>query len=810
MKKVLIVGGVAGGASAAARLRRMDETAQIIMFERGEYISFANCGLPYYIGGSIKEKSALTLQTPQSFNKRFDVEVRINNEVISIDKANKTVKVKNTTTGEEYTESYDKLILSPGAEPFKPNIAGIDSERVMTLRNIPDTYKIKDYVDQKKPKSAVVVGGGYIGIEMAENLYDAGLEVTIVELAPHVIAGLDYDMACDVHNHIVSKGVNLILNDGVQAIKEDNAGLTVTLKSVELETDLVIMAVGVRPDSKLAKEAGLEVHSKGGIIVNDKMLTSDPDIYAVGDAIQITDFVTKDQGYIPLAGPANKQGRIAADQICGIDSRYKDTQGTGILKAFDLTVAMTGINEAKATEKEIPYEKTFTYSASHASYYPGAVNMSVKLLYTKPEGKILGAQIVGYDGVDKRIDVIATAIRAGMTVFDLTELELAYAPPFSSAKDPVNMAGYVAQNVLTGKVKMFHWHDVKNLPRDGSISLIDLRTSAEYENGTIKGFVNIPLDELRSRLNEIDKSKPVYVTCQVGLRGYVGARILMQEGYDCYNLSGGYRLYTSIIRKKAPIGTGVKMHTDTMQPTSSKIIELDACGLQCPGPIMKLSEAVKKADDGDVIEISTTDPAFAADVEAWARRTGNTFGGVSSEKGVSKAVIKKGGVNTCKTYTGSAGDNKNLIVFSGDLDKAIASFIIANASAAMGRKVSMFFTFWGLNILRKPKKVSVKKDFISKMFGMMMPRGSKKLGLSKMNMMGMGPKMIRGVMKRKNVSSLESLMQSAIDNGVELIACTMSMDIMGIKMEELIDGVKPGGAAAMLANAEESDMSLFI
>jgi peroxiredoxin family protein/TusA-related sulfurtransferase/rhodanese-related sulfurtransferase len=434
--------------------------------------------------------------------------------------------------------------------------------------------------------------------------------------------------------------------------------------------------------------------------------------------------------------------------------------------------------------------------------------MSVKIVYSKDDGKLLGAQIVGYDGVDKRIDVLATAIRAGMTVYDLTELELAYAPPFSSAKDPVNMAGFVAQNVLTGKVKMFHWHDVKDLPRDGSVTLVDLRTKGEYENGTIKGFLNIPVDELRNRLDEIDKTKPVYVTCQVGLRGYIGSRILMQNGYDCYNLSGGYRLYNSIIRKKAPVGAGVKINTETMLPTASTVIELDACGLQCPGPIMKLSEAVKNASEGDVIEIKTTDPAFAADVEAWCRRTGNTFGGVHSEKGIATATIKKGGVTVCKEYAGDNG--KNIIVFSGDLDKAIASFIIANAAAAMGRKVSMFFTFWGLNVLRKPQKVSVQKDFMSKMFGAMMPRGSKKLGLSRMNMAGMGPKMIRSVMKKKNINSLEELMQSALANGVELVACTMSMDVMGIKMEELIDGVKPGGAAAMLAHAEESDTSLFI
>lgn len=808
MEKILIIGGVAGGASAAARLRRLDEYCEIIMFERGEYISFANCGLPYYIGGEIKEKSVLTLQTPESFRKRFNVDVRVLSEVVSIDKKNKMVEVKNRRTGENYSEKYDKLILSPGAEPVRPKIDGIVNEKVLTLRNIPDTYKIKDYIDQKKPKSAVIVGGGYIGIEMAENLFHAGLDITIVEAAGHVIAPLDFDMACDVHNHIRQQGVKLILNNSVKSIEDSGDILKIALGGDELYADLVILSVGVRPDSALARKADLAVNERGAIIVNESMQTSDENIYAIGDAVEITDFVTREKGFVPLAGPANKQGRIVADHICGIKNTYEGTQGTGILKCFDLTIATTGITEARAKQLGLHYEKSFTYSASHASYYPGAVNMSLKIIFNKENGKLLGAQVVGFDGVDKRLDVLATAIRAGMTVYDLTKLELAYAPPFSSAKDPVNMAGYVAENILTGKTKVFHWDEVKNLPHDGSITALDVRTKPECDGRMIEGFINIPLDDLRARIGELDKTKPVYVTCQIGLRGYIASRILSQNGFDCYNLSGGYRLYNSIFKNNAPVQCEVKMNSETMLPSSSNVIELDACGLQCPGPIMKLSEAVKKAGDGDIIQIKTTDPAFAADVEAWCRRTGNTFGSVHSEKGISTASIKKGGVTSCKSYSG--GDNKNIIVFSGDLDKAIASFIIANAAAAMGRKVSMFFTFWGLNILRKQKKVHVTKDFISKMFGFMMPRGVTKLKLSNMNMGGIGAQMIRGLMKKKNVDSLEELIKSAMANGVELIACTMSMDLMGLKMEELIDGVKAGGAAAMLANAEESDMSLFI
>lgn len=810
MKKILVIGGVAGGASAAARLRRLDEQAEIIMFERGEYISYANCGLPYYIGGDIKEKSALTLQTPESFKSRFNVDVRIRNEVISINTKDKNVEVKDHKSGKIYIETYDNLILSPGAEAVKPNIEGLDNERVFTLRNIPDTYRIKDYINGANPKSAVVVGGGYIGIEMAENLKHAGLDVTIVEFADHVIAPLDFDMAADVHDHIREKGVNLILGDGVKAITEQGSTLKITLGKQDIYADMVILSVGVRPDSTLAKIAGLSINDRGAIVVDEHMRTSDDSIYAVGDAVEIVDYITGNKGYIPLAGPANKQGRIAADNICGIETTYKGTQGSGILKCFDLTVATTGITERQAKSLNLNYEKSFTYSASHASYYPGSVSMSIKLIFSKDNGKILGAQIVGYEGVDKRLDVFATAIRGNMTIYDLTELELAYAPPFSSAKDPVNMAGYVAENILTGKTKIFHFDEVDKLPRDGSVTLLDIRSDMEYENGSIDGFINITVDELRNNLHKLDKSKPVYVTCQIGLRGHIACRILSQNGFECYNLSGGYRLYNSIYHRKVQKEyKNYKLNEETMMVAADiTTTHVDACGLQCPGPIMKLSEAVKKATDGDIIEIKTTDPAFAADVESWCKRTGNTFGGVTSEKGISKAIIKKGGFAACGNY--SDGDNKNIIVFSGDLDKAIASFIIANTAASMGRKVTMFFTFWGLNILRKPEKVKVKKDIISKMFGAMMPRGSKKLGLSKMNMGGMGAKMIRMVMKNKNIDDLESLIKASMENGVELIACSMSMDVMGITIDELMDGVKISGAATMLANAEESDMSLFI
>ncbi len=818
-QKVLIVGGVAGGASAAARLRRLDEQAQIVLFERGDYISFANCGLPYYIGGEITDKDDLTLQTPESFRARFNVDVRVQNEVTAINRADKTVTVLRKNTGETYTEPYDKLILSMGAEPVVPPIEGIRNGRVFTLRNIPDTYKIKDFIDQRHPKTAVVVGGGYIGVEMAENLHAAGLHVTMVEMLDQVIAPLDFDMAADVHRHIREKGVELLLKTTVKAVREEAGSLFVVLDTGEVQADLVILAIGVRPESKIAKDAGLTVSPRGAIVVTDDMRTSDADIFAVGDAVQVTDFVTGEQTLIPLAGPANKQGRIAADNVCGGDSRYTGTQGSAILKVFDMTVATTGVNEKTAKKLGLSYDKSFTYSASHASYYPGAVNMAVKVVFEKETGKILGGQIVGFEGVDKRIDVLATAIRFGATAKDLTRLELAYAPPYSSAKDPVNMAGFVIENLLSGMVKNIHWHDVQNLPRDGSVTLLDTRTKLEYANGHIDGFQNIPLDSLRSRIAELPKDKPVYVTCQVGLRGYVAARILAQNGFNAYNLAGGYRLYNSIFGI-APVSR-VRMNPETQLPEGEKetlppkitptgrTIALDACGLQCPGPIVKLSQALKDAQKGDLLTIKTTDPAFACDIEGFCRRTGNCFEGMESSKGIATARIRKGSGEACPA-TAAPGNGKNIIVFSGDLDKAIASFIIANGAAAMGRKTSMFFTFWGLNILRRPEPVKVRKDFMSRMFGFMMPRGSKKLSLSKMSMGGMGGKMIRMIMKKKNVESLESLIRMAKENGVELIACSMSMDIMGIQPEELIDGVTLGGVAAMLAHAEESDMSLFI
>ena len=547
-KKILIVGGVAGGAGTAARLRRLDENARIILFERGSYISFANCALPYYIGGEITDKNALTVQTVQSFTARFNVDVRIHSNVTAIHPDTKTVSVHDTQNNRVYEESYDSLVLSPGAEPVRPPIEGIQSERVFTLRSIPDTFAIKEFIEKKHARSAAIVGGGFIGIEMAENLKRAGLEVTLIEMADQVIAPVDYDIACEVHAHLQEKGVRLQLNSALSSVSDTGSALDIQLTSGNVKADMMILAIGVNPESALAHAAGLKLSPKGAIVVDEHMRTSDPSIYALGDAVQIKDFVSEQDGYVPLAGPANKQARIVADVICGVPSSYCGTQGSSIIKAFDLTVGATGINEKTAKRLGIAYEKSFTYSSNHASYYPGAQSMSIKTLYDPQSGNILGAQIVGREGVDKRLDVFATAIRARMKAADLAQLELSYAPPYNSAKDPVNIAGFVIENIRSGRMNIFHWHDVKALTADDTLTLLDVRTPAEYERSHVEGWLNFPLDDIRKRLGELDKTKPVYLMCQIGLRGYIASRILVQHGFTVYNLSGGYRLYDLVSR----------------------------------------------------------------------------------------------------------------------------------------------------------------------------------------------------------------------------------------------------------------------
>lgn len=820
--KICIVGGVAGGAGAATKLRRMDEHAEIILFEKGEYISYANCGLPYFIGGTIKEEESLIVTQPELLRDRFNIDVRVKSEVVEIDKDKHLMKVQNHETGEIYQESYDKLILSPGAAPKNMFPEASNEEGIFTLRTVPDTLKIDQYIKEKHPKTAVVVGGGFIGVEMAENLTERGLEVTIVEFAPHIVASIDLEMANILHRHLAQNGVSIRLNTGVSSLEkiENEFHLKLTDQST-INTDLVIMSVGVVPESELAKKAGLTLGIRNSINVDEYLTTSDPDILAVGDAINIKNFITGLEGSIPLAGPANRQGRNVAKIILGEKVVSNKTMGSSVLKVFDLTAASTGMSEEQLLQAKIPYYKTYVHPNSHASYYPGAMPLQMKMLFQE-DGKILGAQAVGYEGVEKRIDVIASSIYFGGTVYDLQNLELCYAPPYSSAKDPVNMLGFTASNILTNVVKVFYAENVALLDLS-KVQLVNVNTDEEAIMANIEGSILLPLDSLRARMAKLDKSKPVYIYCMVGLRGYVGARILMQNGYDVYNLSGGYKTYQLVmaskskwkaeVMEKEKVTEMVKID-ETVAPTLSNRIQVDACGLQCPGPIMKVSSCMKEALPGDQLVIDATDPAFASDIKVWCERTGNTFLSQSANKGVFTVSIQKGETMIPKTDVGatavSAGNDKSIVVFSGDLDKAIATFIIANGAAAMGRKVTLFFTFWGLNILRKPEKVRVPKNLIEKMFGAMMPRGTKKLGLSRMNMGGMGAKMIKNIMKKKNVFSVDELIASALDAGVKLVACQMSMDLMGIHKEELIDGVEIGGVATFLGAAETSDTNLFI
>ena len=811
----LSIGGVAGGATVAARLRRMDEKANIILFERGKYVSYANCGLPYYIGDTINNREKLFVQTAKGFTDRFRIDIRTEQEVTAIRPDKKEVEIKNLSTGETYTETYDKLVLSPGAEPLRPGIEGIGSKKIFTLRNVPDTDTIKNYVNTENPKRAIVVGGGFIGLEMAENLHDLGIQVDVVEMANQVMAPLDFSMAAIVHRQLTDKGVGLHLEDGVSRFEEKDGGVTVHLRSgKQIATDMVLLSIGVRPETKLAKDAGLAIGERGGIAVNDYMQTSDADIYALGDAVEVRHLVTGQPALIPLAGPANKLGRIVADNIVfGNKKKYPGSIGTSIAKVFDLTVAAAGANAKLLQRNNIPYISSYTHGASHAGYYPGAVPLSIKILFAPENGKLLGAQIVGFNGVDKRIEMLAQVIQRGGTVHDLAELEHAYAPPYSSAKDPVNMAGFVAENILNKKSRIIQWRELTELPAD--TIRIDVRTHDEYKLGTIPGFINIPVDELREHLDELPKEKPIVVTCAVGLRGYLAYRILVQNGFKhVRNLSGGYKTWSVAT---APIKEIVSHKPEIPESTSYgnsdsqiNLLKVDACGLMCPGPVMQLKKNYKALKIGEQLQITATDQAFGKDVTSWCKMTGAELVALENKNGVVAATIRKQEKTASCEISRNNADNKTLIVFSDDLDKALASFVIANGAASTGKKVTMFFTFWGLNVIKKQHKPTVTKDIFGKMFGWMLPTHSGKLKLSKMNMGGAGSWMMRLIMKRKRIDSLESLIQQAIDNGVEMIACTMSMDVMGVQKEELMDNVTLGGVASYLERAEEANVNLFI
>jgi NADPH-dependent 2,4-dienoyl-CoA reductase/sulfur reductase-like enzyme/peroxiredoxin family protein/rhodanese-related sulfurtransferase/TusA-related sulfurtransferase len=814
-KKVVIVGGVAGGASAAARLRRLDEQAEIILLERDEYISFANCGLPYYIGETIQERDRLLVQTPEAMRARFAIDVRVHSEVTAVHPDKKTITVNSKDRG-QYEESYDYLILSPGAKPIRPNLPGIDSGRVFTLRNIPDTDRIKAFVDREDSHRAIVVGGGFIGLEMAENLKERGLEVTLTEAAPHVLAFLDSDMAILAERELQENGIQLFLGDGVADFQEQADGLSVTLQSGKVLTaDLVILAIGVAPQTAFLSGSGISLDRRGHILVNDHLETSLANIYAVGDAIQVVDYVSGQPTAIPLAGPANKQGRIAADNIAGIPSSFKGSLGTSILKIFSLTAAAVGENERTLQRLGTPYRVAIVHPNSLANYYPGALPLTIKLLFDDA-GRILGAQAIGLDGVDKRVDVIATIMHCKGTVHDLTELELAYAPPYSSAKDPVNMAGFVAENILSGLSDVFTYEQLASFDQEKSI-LLDVRTQIEFDNGHLPGAINIPVDGLRQRLSELNQEKMILTYCQVGLRGYIASRILSQNGFRVKNMTGGYKSAAPLLRKPSATPSGTVLDTETQVMRQAPISHganrnLNATGLVCPGPLMQVKASLDEMNEGQVLEVTASDPGFFADIRAWCQRTGNNLINVKKESNRVIALIEKGARNAAAQPMAISDDrdNKTIIVFSGDFDKAMAAFIIANGAASMGKKVTMFFTFWGLSILRKSESVPVKKNLVEKMFGWMLPRGAGALKLSKMNMLGMGTKMMQAVMKDKNVSSLADLITSAQKAGIEIIACQMTMDVMGLHKEELIDGVEVGGVGYYLDKAEDSNVNLFI
>ena len=809
--KHIIIGGVAGGATAAARIRRADENAEIVLVEKGKYISYANCGLPYYIGGVIKSRDKLFVQTPEAFSRRFNVDVRTRHEALSIDTERHEVSIRRAD-GTTYTETYDRLLLSPGAEPVRPPLEGIDTEGIFTLRNVDDTDRIHSYLGTHRVRHAVVVGGGFIGLEMAENLHHAGAGVSIVEMADQVMAPVDFSIASHVHRHLMDKGVGLWLGRGVERFTSDNGSIKVWLNTGEtLSADLVLLSIGVRPSVKLAREAGIELGARG-IKVNRWLQTSSPDVYAVGDAIEYEHPIAGGPWLNYLAGPANRQARIAADNmVYGNREEYEGSIGTSVAKVFDITVGAAGLAAKHLKRMGVPYLTSVTTSSSHAGYYPGAFNLTLKLTFAPDTGRIYGAQCVGVDGVDKRIDEIAMLIKRGGTVRDLVRTEQAYAPPFSSAKDPVAIAGYVACNTLDGVMPVVTWRELAAADRS-EVCLVDVRTPEEYSLGTIDGAVNIPLDDLRGRLGEIDRESDVIVFCAVGLRGYLAQRILLGRGYRrVRNLAGGYKTYSLATQKVEPVEGQPCGQAEDSGAESGDMLRLDACGLQCPGPIMQVKNAVDGMKAGQRIEVRATDPGFARDAESWCRSTGNKFVSKNSEGGYHTVVIEKREACASAVTPAAGGSrDKTFIMFSDSLDRAIATFVLANGAAATGGKVTIFFTFWGLNVIKKRRKPHVEKDIFGRMFAWMLPSDSTCLHLSKMSMLGLGDRLMRHIMRRKNISQLEELMREAVYNGVELIACQMTMDMMGISRDELIDGVTVGGVATYMERAGNSGVNLFI
>lgn len=835
--KIVVVGGVAAGASLAARARRLDERAEIVVLERGHHVSFANCGLPYHVGEVIADRSRLLLQTPESLRESLDIDVRVGNEVLSIDRKKRTVTVRDLASGREYSESYDALALCAGAEPIRPPLPGIDLPGIHVLRRIGDMDVIKAELDSALDAAAsasdvhcVVIGAGYIGLEMAENLKARGATVDIVEMADQILPPLDHEISVPVERHLRSRGVGLHLSTAAAAFTaREGGGLNVELKnSTVLGADLIILSAGVRPSTQLAAQAGLELGTHGGIVVDTHMRTSDPHIWAAGDSVETPNTVLPGSGLAPLAGPANRQARVAAENICGRTTEYRSTQGTSVVKVFDMVAGGTGATERQLAAAGIDYRAVHVHPSGHAGYYPGTAMMHMKLLFSPDTGRILGGQVAGFDGVDKRLDVLATALRAELTVWDLEELELAYAPPFGSAKDPVNMAGFVASNVLLGDLVLWYAQDYPHAT-DGA-RIIDVRTPEEFSVWHIPGAENVPLGTIRDASEPWNRDEPLRLYCSVGFRSYLAYRALVQRGFTAVaTLSGGsetFRAWHELAPDTAEPTPAVTAYAEGIETIAAVAerdlvargsgisVDLDCSGLACPGPIMKLADTMKTLGAGDEVVVHVSDPGFALDGPAWAKRNGHELLDITPEGPGYVATMRKGGAVTRVAGSGvtvaPVTPKLSFVVFDGDLDKLIAAFIIANGALAMGEEVSMFFTFWGLNALRRSDPPKRERSALDAMFGAMMPRGADKLTLSQMNMMGAGTAMIKGVMKKNGVHSLPELIASAQAGGARIIGCTMTMDLLGIAESDLIDGVELGGVATFLGEAAESTTTLFI
>lgn len=809
--KVIVVGGVAGGATFATRLKRLKPKWDVKIYERDYYISYANCGIPYYIGG-VTQRENLFVITPEEMKKKYDIDVFVRHEVIKILLDEKKVIVKNLENNEEFIDTYDYLLLSPGASSIKPKIPGIESKKIFTLRTVSDADNIIREIEQGK-KEVTIIGGGFIGIEVSENLVKRGLKVNIVEALPQVLSFIDNDLISYVHDELESNGIKLFLGSAVKEFKEKDDKIETILENGEaVLSDFVVFSIGVRPEINLAKEAGIEIGETGGILVDKRMRTSNPNIYAIGDVVEVENFITKTKTRIALAGLAHKQARVAADNIAGLDSKYLGSVGTAIVKIFNLTCTSTGLNTLALEKLKINYKFECLSTFNHPGYYPDAYPIYIKVFYDVESGKLLGGQAVGYDGVDTIINSLATAIRFGAKITELKDIDYAYSPQYGHAKNPLNIIATMAEDDLTNLAPKVSIYEVDELVKNGAV-LIDVREVEETIAHKMENSINIPLSELKKRLNELDKSKTYIICCTKGQRAYNALRTFLDSGFKAMYLSGGLSFYDSCFKKETK--SVPKFKKEEKIKEVKDVIKIDAKGLSCPGPLMKLKEVLDKTPHDTLIEIEATDPGFYQDIQSYCDSKGLKLISLEKDKAV-KAVIQKGEIkeaiqiSTEEKKERPNSDSVSIILFSNDFDKVMASLIIGNGALSMGKNVSIFCTFWGLNILRKDYKIGVKKNFIEKMFGAMMPRGAREITLSKLNMLGMGTKLMRGIMKKYNVYPPEELLKMFIQSGGKVIACSMTMNLMGIKKEELIDGVYEGGVGTYLSFAEKSGINLFI